>query len=498
MPWLPAERAILAGQAPAEAPFALIENLRGALRLAALSPAALREGLEAGMTLAQARAHVADLAAIAHDTAADAALLARIGDLALDFSPQVELRPPQTILLDTTGCDHLFGGEAAMVRAIIARLGQHGITAFGAFAATPDAACALALYPAPSVAALPLAALGLALGVGEDTLTALRRAGMRRLGDVAALPRKALAARFGADLPRALARLLGEEDTPVTPLAPPAPIKAKARFAEPVARTDYVLETIGALVAQVGQKLEARHQGGRRFALALHRSDGHVARLTIDTATPTRDPALVLRLLRERIDALADPLDPGFGYDAITLAVPRHDPLGAQQAALEDDPQTAPPLAALLDRLAVRHGAQAVQHMVAGNSHIPERAAQLLARNTTTKAPDWITPAPDEPPSRPLLLLDPPQRLEVLAGLPDGPPRRFRWRGRDHRIARAEGPERIAAEWWRRKQGHIETPPARDYYRVEDEAGARFWVFRSGLAGRDAGMPDWYIHGLFS
>jgi protein ImuB len=244
---------------------------------------------------------------------------------------------------------------------------------------------------------------------------------------------------------------LGDEDAPFDPIAPAAPIRAIRRFAEPVGREEDVMAAVGALIAQAGETMAQRGIGGRRFALALHRSDGHVARLAIDTATPTRDPALVLRLLRERIASLADLLDPGFGYDAITLAVPRHDPLGAAQGALEEGPQTPKPLSALLDRLAVRHGAGQVLRMVAANSHVPERAAGMIAhgqsnRGQAAKAPDWITPAPDEPPSRPLLLLDPPQRLEVLAGLPDGPPRRFRWRGRDHRIVRAEGPERIAAE----------------------------------------------------
>lgn len=494
MPRLPAERAVLAGLAPAEAAFALVEQQRSALRLVALSGLAAHEGLEAGMTLAEARAHVPDLVAVAHDGVADAALLARAGEAALDFSPQVELYPPASLTLDITGCDHLFGGEAAMAQALVARLGAGGLSARAALGDTADAARALARWQAPSVAALPLAALE----AGDEATTALRRAGMRRLGDVAGLPRGALAARFGAGVMRALARLLGEEEAPFQPLAPAAPIHAERRFAEPVGREEDVLAAVGALVERAGQEMARRGIGGRRFALALHRSDGHVARMAIDTAAPTRDAALVLRLLRERIAALADPLDPGFGYDAITLSVPRHDPLAATQGALEDGPQAAAPLGELLDRLAVRHGAARVAQMVPGNSHVPERAAPMIAHGEASPALDWIAPAPDEPPARPLLLLDPPQRLEVLAGLPDGPPRRFRWQGQDHRVARAEGPERIAAEWWRRRTGHAEPPPARDYYRVEDEAGARFWVFRSGLLGRDGAPPPWYLHGLFA
>ncbi len=471
------------------------------MRLAALSPSAARAGLDVGIPLAEARASMPDLIAVPHDPAADAAAVKQLGDLALDYSPLVEGRPPvastpATLVIDITGCDHLFGGEAAMARQVCARLRAAGFTACAAIADTPDAARALARYPAPNVAALPLTALD----VGDATLIALRRAGMRRVGDIIALPRAALAARFGTDLLRHLARLLGEEDSPFATIAADAPIQTERRFAEPIARVDDVLAAAVTMITQVGAEMTQRGVGGRCFTLALYRSDGHIARLSIETAAPTRDPALVLRLLRERIDSLSDPLDPGFGYDVIALAVPSTDPLGAVQNALDDGPEQAKPMAALLDRLAVRHGSEQVLRFSAGNSHVPERAAQMVPwGGQTATDTGWIAPAPGEPPARPVLLFDPPQRLEVLASVPDGPPRRFRWRGQDYRVARAEGPERIAPEWWRRAQGHAERAlPARDYYRVEEEAGGRFWVFRAGLAGQDGTPPRWYMHGLFA
>jgi protein ImuB len=210
---------------------------------------------------------------------------------------------------------------------------------------------------------------------------------------MARLPRAALASRFGRALVRRLARLLGEEEAPFQPISPPAPIHARRRFAEPVGRDADVLAAVGALVEETGRTLARRGLGGRRFALALERSDGHVARLAIDTAAPPR-PALVLRLLRERIDSLADPLDPGFGYDAIALAVPLAEPLDERRIGWTPK-STAPPLAELLDRLAVRHGAQRVVHLAAANSHVPERAAALIAHGA--QAPPALPPATGSP-----------------------------------------------------------------------------------------------------
>ena len=214
---------------------------------------------------------------------------------------------------------------------------------------------------------------------------------------------------------------------------------------------------------------------------------------------PTRDPGVLTRLFRERIDALADPLDPGFGFDLIRLAVPVTLPLVAQQLQLGGGAVADSELGALLDRLGTRLGRNRVRRLSAGDSHIPEQAAfELIVGELggdTASALQWPTPEAGEPPLRPLHLFDPPQRIEVMAQVPDGPPRRFRWRRVQHDVTRFEGPERIAAEWWRRRDGHGLT---RDYYRVEDVRGRRFWLFRHGLYGTEKLSPDWYIHGLFA
>lgn len=464
--------------------------------LAAVSPIAARLGLTPGMALADARAQVPDLAVQPHDPAADAALVARLATLCRTFTPSAAAEPGG-LMLDIAGCDHLFGGEDAMQARIVDRIAGSGVTARGAIADTPDAARALARFAVARVPDLPLAALAM----DEDAHIALRRAGFRTIGDIAELPRAPLAARFGPHLVRLLARLLGEENAHLDGRHAPPPPRFDMRFAEPVGHRDSVLDAIEALAEMAATELRERGEGGRAFRVRLHRADGHVATLAVETGAATRDTERVMRLMRERIDSLADPLDPGFGYDMIDLAVARTEPLDPGQQRFDAKAEPSRDIGALLDRLAVRYGPERLLGFAAGDSHVPERAGRLTPRgeaHTTDTAP-WPATEPGEPPQRPLLLFDPPQPVEVIAAVPDGPPRRFRWRGNVHRIVRQEGPERIAREWWRRRDGHAANPGrSRDYYRIEDEQGCRFWLFRLGLYEREPGLPEWYVHGVFA
>lgn len=494
LPWLPAERLIRNGGAPADAPFALIEKQRGALRIAGLDPRAAKLGLEVGQALADARGCVPELPAFPHDPLADAALLTRLAALCGDHTPSVQCDPPQGLLLDITGCAHLHGGEAGLRDALVARIAAERLTVRSGIAATPQGARALARFGGDDLDALPLAALD----AEGETLHALARAGFRRIGDLARVPRTALAARFGAATTTQLARLLGEEDAHIVPQRRRGRVFAEQRFAEPIGRTDDVLDVIESLLERTAVQLAERGEGGRRFRARLHRSDGHVAYLDVETGAPTRDPALVLRLLRERIDSLADPLDPGFGYDSVDLLVAHGEALPDRQEGLEAERRHPDDVGPLLDRLAVRHGPDRVLRFAAGNSHVPERAGRLRPLRDAPPGLPWPEAEEGEPPLRPLMLLDPPQRVKVMDSVPDGPPRRFTWKGKPHRVLRHEGPERIAAEWWRRRGGHEDNPGlTRDYYRVEDDSGHRFWLFRHGLYGKEAEHPDWYVHGLF-
>jgi protein ImuB len=543
-------------------PLAFVQKQRGAMRIVAVGEVALSLGISPGMMLADARARVSDIVVIDQVPDADAALLVKIADDLDRYTPMVALDPPDGLILDISGCAHLWEGEADLVSDLATRLAQAGFTVRLALAETPDKARALARHggevlnvrrglppstlqeervgyqhqplipsedeglvraeprtvePSCTVSRLrsteslvfarderisyvaepnlPIAALDL----DEDRSTALRRAGLYTIADLASRPRGPLAARFGMEAVTKLARVLGEEDRHITPRRVPPALFILRRFAEPVAHSDFILGAIGELAEDARTTLRERGQGGRRFTISLFRSDGDTRRLTIETGAPTRDPALLLRLFRERIDALSDPLDPGFGYDAVRLDVGITEALGAAQIGLEGGEDVAARIAGLTDQIAVRLGQRRVRRFASGNSHIPECAGLTLPAHAPPLPFAWRDVEPGEPPLRPLHLFDPPHRIEVIAEVPDGPPRRFRWRRRMHEVTRFEGPERISSEWWKRKTGYEAGKGGltRDYFRVEDAKGHRFWLFRHGLYGAEKQNPDWYLHGTF-
>ncbi|MEQ8658630.1 MAG: DNA polymerase Y family protein [Hyphomicrobiales bacterium] len=476
----------------------------------AVSPQAVALGLSPGMTLADARARVPGLAAIDIDRPADTAWLERMADFCDRYTPLVALDGTDGVVLDITGCAHLFGGEAALRNDLHERCTKAGMEMVSAIAATPDTARALARFGGgaivetgqePSaVAALPVGAIGMS----NETALALNRAGLVSVGDLAARPRAPLAARFGANIITNLSRVLGEEDIAIIPRRPLPPCTVDRRFGEPIGREDDVLATIEHLIDEASKMLEKRGQGGTAFEASLFRTDGAVRRLTVETSLPTRKAAPLMRLFRERIDTLADPLDPGFGYDLLRLSVHASAPFAQAQTSLDSHDMEDEEVAALIDTLSTRLGKQAVQRFVSAQTHIPERAAYEVAAKDypskqltkQMKMPDlqWGEPQADSPPQRPIHLFQHPQRIEALAQIPDGPPLKFRWRRVLHEVARAEGPERIAPEWWRTDDASL----TRDYYRLEDSQGRRFWVFREGLYVEETQHPGWFVHGLFA
>ena len=503
-PWLPIDR--LRATRPhlfvrgGEAPVAFVETVGQAIRLTATDLAAARVGLEPGLTLADARARVPELEVFPADPHADLDWLERLADGCARYSPTVALAPPDALVIDVAGCTHAFDGERPLAADVEARMARRGIRARHAFGGTPEIAQALARYagaPAPdetrAVKRLPVAALGL----DADATVALTRAGLKTVGDVMARPIAGIAARFGEEAASAVRRLAGDDRAPIRPRVAVAPIAVERRFAEPIARTDYALDVLEELAGEAGRTLETRHQGGRRWEARLFRADGHVQSLRVETGQPTRDVALLMRLFAERIDSLADPLDPGYGYDLIRLDVALAERLDAAQLRLEGGAAKRGQVEQLVDQLSTRLGRGRVRRFAPRDSHIPEQAELMLPATATApaNAAAWREAEAGEPPLRPIYLFDPPQPIEsIMAEVPDGPPHRFRWRRQVHEVARAEGPERIAGEWWRRHDAAI---PTRDYYRVEDRRGRRFWIFRHGLHD-ERDHPRWYLHGLFA
>ena len=462
------------------------------MRLVHIGERAAGLGLNPGTTLADARALLPEL--VVHDDTPgeDHEMLEWLADGCDRYTPMVAIEGKDALILDLTGCAR---GEEIAVDAV-ARLERLQLTARDGLGSTPEMALARARYGIADIAALPVAALGLA----PEAQLALQRAGLKTVGAVAKRPRGALAARFGADLLFRLLRLTGEEDSRITPRRVPPPIFAIRRFAEPVARMDDVLAALRDLMAETCAELERRGEGARALRATLYRSDNDVRSLEVETGRPVRDPKAIAKLFDERIDALSDPLDPGFGYDIVRLDIAAAEPLASVAPDLIGTSESCESTAQLDDRLSTRLGPKRVKRVVPVNTHIPEQAQLALPAVEQRQPQSFPVAEHGEPPLRPLHLFDPPEPITVpVAEIPDGPPTQFKWRRKSHRVTRSEGPERISAEWWTRLGG--EQPGkgglTRDYFRVEDVRGRRFWLFRHGLYGEKA-SPSWYIHGLLA
>jgi len=484
----------------------VVTNRRGNSEiLIAVDDAAERLGLSPGLALAQARAMHPGIDTVPEDTEADAALLESVADWCLRYTPLVACDAPDGLLLDTSGCAHLYGGERELVADLSGRLENADFGYSLAIAGTIGAAWAAAHYGEPAshacgeeraiLAPLPLSALRLP----TTTVAGLARVGLKYIGDIIDLPRAPLTARFGSGVLRQLDRALGHEHEPLTPRLPVAPYVAEQRFAEPIAREEDVLAITGRLARRLQFALERRGEGARRIELALFRTDGVVRRIAAGTSRPLRDPDDIRELFVERLVALADAFDPGFGFDMARLSVVVAEPCPPEQIGIAGG-EDAPEFCRLVDRLSARLGARRVRRLVAQDSHIPELAETVLPAQAVNGDAGWsgFRQYREETklPPRPLRLLTRPEPIEALAEVPDGPPLRFRWRRALHEVIAAEGPERIEGAWWSEHGG-----PARDYFRVEDKSGLRFWLFRSGLyrdLAQGAGAPTWFLHGTFA
>ncbi len=494
------------------APLVIYGKRGNAELILAVDEAAERLGLAPGLALAQARAMHPTIEAIEEDAEADSQLLDNIADWCLRYTPLVACDAPDGLLLDIGGCTHLYGGERALIADLAARLERAGFAFRIAVAGTIGAAHAAVHHGEPDsyaageeralLSPLPLAALRLPL----ETVAGLARVGLKRIGDIIDLPRAPLAARFGTELLRQLDRALGREHEPLNPRLPVAPYVAEQRFAESIAREEDVLGTVERLAARLQVALERRGDGARRIELTLFRTDGEVRRIATGCSRPLRAPEQIRALFVERLTALADEFDPGFGFDMARLSVVVAEPSPPEQIGIggEDD---AAELDRLVDRLSARLGSRRVRRLIAQDSHIPEIAAASMPAQAASAAvgAGWRAYrhycAEAELAPRPLRLLARPEPIEAVAEVPDGPPLRFRWRRALHEVIAADGPERIEGAWWREHGGDSLGNLARDYFRVEDKSGLRFWLFRSGLyrdLAHGAAAPTWFLHGTFA
>ncbi|HTZ00762.1 MAG TPA: DUF6504 family protein [Xanthobacteraceae bacterium] len=526
-------------------PFVLAVTASGGPRIAALNEAAEAAGIEPGEPVADARTKADFLQVRDVDAKADDAVLRRLALWATRYTPTAS--PWQAdngadgFFLDVEGAAHLFGGEEKLLADLAARLERFGLPARLAVADTPGAAWALSHFQraplsvlpagrqAAALADLPIAALRLS----PETRNGLRRLGFKTVGALIDKPRAPFAARFAAELLRRLDQALGRSDEPLVPIVAPPIYHSLNYLIEPIITAAAVVARASRLMQNLVHVLVRDDVGARSLRLCLYRVDGAVETIDIGMTAPTRSVAHVARLVALKLEALAAMEDAGFGFEAIGLAVIRAEPMPAQQIDFSPAPANgggsgwggdrAERCAALIDALRQRLGPSSVRRFAPMGSHVPERAEaslpvesfqfpppargrvdgggmtppQLAARadpplsEEENKTEAW--PEPVQP--RPLLLLPQAEPAEdVMALIPEGPPRRFRWRGTTYEVEAAQGPERIGAEWWR----HREPEPTRDYYLVEDGEGRRFWLYREGLYQRETSAARWFVQGLFA
>lgn len=455
--------------------------------------------------LADARTLCPELAVRISDPAGDLDFLEKLAVWAQRWGPWSALDPPDGLLVDITAVAHLFGGEVRLLADVEACFARRGLAVRVAAAPTAGAAWALAHHgprgailtgddnAVERLSGLPVAALRL----DSDVLTVLRRLGLKRLGDMTGRfgdtrGRDAIMRRFrnrrspAANPLVRMDQLLGTVPEPLLPVIPQRMPLVQRRLAEPIRHRELLDQVLRDLAADMGRVLEGSAQGARRLELGLWRVDGEVVVRPLELSAATRDPAHICRLFAAKLDDV----DAGFGIETIRLRASWAEPLSLEQSDIEGTAEThGTSLSACIDRLSVRLGPRAVQRPVSYASHLPERAQR------------WQPPLEPEPASqgelafhaRPLKLLDKAEYISVLYATPDGFPRQFRWRGKVHEVVRVEGPERIAPEWWRERS----TVRLRDYYRIEDGEGRRYWIYRHGLIGDGrGGLPDWYLQGL--
>jgi protein ImuB len=481
--------------APVEhaAPMILAEQIGQRQIISAACPAALVLGLTPGIAITQARALVPELDIRPADAPADQAVLDSLTLHAVrQWTPTAAPSGPDGIWLDLSGAAHLHGGEDRFCRRLLSFCRRFGFTARVAIAGTPGAAHALARFSRDAITSIPaggeaqaLAGLPLAaLRLTPEALAAAARFGLDRIVDLLPLPRGPLARRLGLASVRRLDEALGRVPEPIVPVVPEETPVALRRLLEPISTADAIEQVIRDLLADMIRLLQERGAGARTLILTLERVDGSEQRIAVGTSRPSRDATHLARLFHLRIERI----DPGEGVETMRLAATRTDPLGATALSASLAGHDVVDVTTLVDQLAGRVGDAALFTAAPVESDVPERAVcRTGPLDAPTGWPAW---------RRPVRLLTRPEPLaNVIALLPDQPPRRFTWRGHVHAVVAGDGPERIHGEWWRRDG---EVWAVRDYFRVEDEAGARFWLFRRG-DGVDPQTGDlsWYLHGLF-
>ncbi|MGB0684415.1 MAG: Y-family DNA polymerase [Magnetovibrionaceae bacterium] len=472
---------------------ATVRPEKGGLRLGVVNAQGLKAGAEPDQPVAAARAVAPMLLTVPEDRQTDELALNALADWCLRYTPWTATDGRDGLVLDITGCAHLLGGEEALRGDLCRRLGSMGFQGFRlAVAETRGAAWGLARYARMGASGLSAAPGTLrealkplpiqALRLEETQIEGLHRLGLRHIGDLAGRPRGPLAARFGAGLILRLDQAFGAVEEPVSPKEPVPERRVRLSFADPIGNLDDIKAGCEELLAELCQALETAGLGARRLDLDLCHSDGRVTRFSLGTAQASREPSHLMRLFQGKLKGF----EAGFGVDAMVLSCPAAEPYIQDQGTfgrLRDEA----PISPLIDRLTGRLGRGHVLRLSPLARHRPEHSQSALpALDGLSKPPEGYAPRHL---IRPMELIDPPEPVRVEAHGSPPLPRCLIWRRRHHRLVRVSAPERIGPEWWREGASLAEL---RDYHRVEDDGGRRFWLFHAPLE-RPA---RWYLHGV--
>lgn len=473
-------------------PFAFAAPVRGRMIVCAANAMAERQGVQRGMVLADAKAFLPTLEVIDERPKLSEKLLKAIGLWCIRYTPVVAMDYPDGLILNISGCAHLWGGEREYLKDIVGRLKGRGYDTRMAIADTIGAAWAVARYSTVTTiiendrqldALLPLPPA--ALRLETDTVERLGKLGLKTIGSFATMPPSVLRRRFGDGLLRRLGQAFGHEEEFIQPLKPLAPYEERLPCLEPI-RTDKGIEiALQRLLETLCKRLSGEGKGLREAVLKCHRIDGKTVQIGIGTSRATANVPHIFKLFALKIPQIA----PALGIELFVLEAPKVEDADPVQEMLWNDKTGLEDteVAELLDRLKSRDASCTIYRYLPDQHYWPERSFSVASSMKEKPGIGWPTDRP-----RPTRLLIRPEPITVTAPIPDYPPMLFRYRGELHTIKKADGPERIEREWWVDKGEH------RDYYYVEDDKGRRYWLFRSGHYEGDDSPRKWYIHGFFA
>jgi protein ImuB len=472
-------------------PFVVAVKDHGRQIVTAASAAAENEGIVPGTVVADARAVHPSLQVFDEKPGRKERLLQGLGEWAIRYTPLVSVDAPDGLLLDASGCAHLWGGERAYLKDMITRLRAAGYDVRAAMADTAGAAWAVARYgkitpliesEAQAAALLPLPPEALRLDAG--ILERLHKLGLHQIGNFINMPRPVLRRRFGESLLQRLAQALGQEEEALPPIQLVPPYEERLPCLEPVSTLQGIEAAIQRLLEQLCGRLKNEGKGIRTAVLQYFRVDGIMPQLEVGTSRPSHNAPHLFGLFALKIASIA----PGMGIEVFVLQATKVEDVDTIQEKLwiETAGLQAAQVAELLDRVAGKVGAGAIRRYLPDQHYWPERSFKPAASLAEKPTLPW----PENRP-RPVQVLHQPEQIDVTAPIPDYPPMNFRYKGQLHEIRKADGPERIEREWWLEEGAH------RDYYIVEDQEGRRYWVFRLGhYSGNKANQ--WFIHGFFA